>query len=146
MRVRILAIVAVLATASVAAVVAVASTGQAAGLPSYTKGYATWPKLNKKPIRNEDPRTGHAGTKNVFVSKRKVAKRYPNGAVVVKTIVDPGAKFIGKVAVMRKLNGRWQYIEYTRSVPSARYTILAQGALCQGCHMQVRSNDYVFTK
>ena len=146
MRVRILAIVAVLATASVAAVVAVASTGQAAGLPSYTKGYATWPKLNKKPIRNEDPRTGHAGTKNVFVSKRKVGKRYPNGAVVVKTIVDPGAKFIGKVAVMRKLNGRWQYIEYTRSVPSARYTILAQGALCQGCHMQVRSNDYVFTK
>ena len=146
MRVRILGLVAIAATAASVAVVAVASTGQAAGLPSYTKGYATWPKLNKKPIRNEDPRTGHAGTKNVFVSKRKVGKRYPNGAVVVKTIVDPGAKFIGKVAVMRKVSGRWQYIEYTRSAPSARYTILAQGALCQGCHMQVRANDYVFTK
>lgn len=147
MRSRILGLVAVIAaSASVAVVVAVASTGQAPGLPSYTKGYATWPKLNKRPIRNEDPRTGHAGTKNVFVSKRKVGKRYPNGVVVVKTIVDPGATFIGKVAVMRKVSGRWRYIEYTRSAPSARYTILAQGASCQSCHMQVRSNDYVFTK
>ncbi|HUG63911.1 MAG TPA: cytochrome P460 family protein [Gaiellaceae bacterium] len=146
MRLRILGVVAVVAVAASVAVVAVASTGQAAGLPSYTKGYAKWPKLNKKPIRNEDPRTGHAGTKNVFVSKRKVGKRYPNGAVVVKTIVDPGTKFIGKVAVMRKVNGRWRYIEYTRSAPSRRYTVLAQGALCQSCHMQVRSNDYVFTR
>lgn len=146
MRLRILGAVAAVALGASVAVVAVASTGQAAGLPSYTKGYAKWPKLNKSPIRNEDPRTGHAGTKNVFVSKRKVAKKYPNGTVVVKTIVDPGAKFIGKVAVMRKMNGRWRYIEYTRSAPSARYTILAQGALCQACHMQVRANDYVFTK
>jgi hypothetical protein len=146
MRLRIFGAVVAVAVAASVAVVAVASTGQAAGLPSYTKGYAKWPKLNKKPIRNEDPRSGHAGTKNVFVSKRKVGKKYPNGTVVVKTIVDPGATFIGKVAVMRKINGRWQYIEYTRSAPSARYTILAQGASCQGCHMQVRANDYVFTK
>ena len=145
MRVRILGLVAVLALAAAASVVAVASTS-ANGLPSYTNGYAKWPKLNRKPIRNEDPRTGHAGTKNVYVSKRKAGTRYPNGAVVVKTIVDPGAKYIGKVAVMRKVNGRWRYIEYTRSGPAARYTILAQGQLCQSCHMQVKSNDYVFTR
>jgi len=145
MRLRILAIVGVVAVSAAAAVVAVASSS-ANGLPSYTNGYAKWPKLNKKPIRNEDPRTGHAGTKNVYTSKKKVGKRYPNGTVVVKTIVDPGAKYVGKVAVMRKVNGRWKYVEYTRSAPAARYTILAQGQLCQSCHMQVKSNDYVFTK
>ncbi len=146
MRIRLFATVVVVSLAAAASVVAVASTGQAAGLPSYTKGYAKWPKLNRKPIRNEDPRTGHPGIKNVYVSKRKRGKAYPNGTVVVKTIVDAGTKFVSKVAVMRKRNGKWQYIEYTRSNPKKRYTILAQGALCQGCHAQVRSNDYVFTK
>lgn len=146
MRVRILAIVVLLSLAAAASVVAVASTGQVSGLPSYTKGYAKWPKLNRKPIRNEDPRTGHPGIKNVYVSKRKRGKAYPNGTVVVKTIVDTDTKFVSKVAVMRKVSGKWQYIEYTRSNPKTRYTILAQGALCQGCHAQVRSNDFVFTK
>jgi hypothetical protein len=145
MRVRILCLVAVVALAVSASVVAVASTS-ANGLPSYTNGYAKWTKLNRKPIRNEDPRTGHAGTKNVYVSKRKAGSRYPNGTIVVKTIVDPGASHVGKVAVMRKVSGRWRYVEYTRSGPSARYTILAQGALCQGCHAQAKANDYVFTR
>ena len=145
MRLRILSVVTVVAVAAAVAVVAVASTS-ANGLPSYTNGYAKWPKINKTPVRNEDPRTGHAGTKNVYTSKKKVGERYPNGTVVVKTIVDPGAKYVGKVAVMRKVNSRWQYVEYTRSAPATRYTILAQGRLCQSCHMQVKSNDYVFTK
>jgi len=126
-------------------VVAVAATG-ANGLPAYTNGYAKWPRLNEKPIRNEDPRTGHSGTKNVYVSKRKRGKAYPNGTVVVKTIVEAGTRYVGKVAVMRKVNGRWQYVEYTRSGPKARYTILAQGRLCQSCHVQARANDYVFTR
>jgi hypothetical protein len=145
MRVRILVLVGVVALAAAVGVVAVASSS-ANGLPSYTNGYAKWPKLNKKPIRNEDPRSGHAGTKNVYTSKKKVGKRYPDGTVVVKTIVDPGTTFIGKVAVMRKVNGSWRYVEYTRSGPTARYSILAQGQLCQSCHVQVKSNDYVFTK
>ena len=49
-----------------------------------------------------------------------------------------------QVAVMRKLNGRWRYVEYERS--GTRYGILAQGQLCQNCHMAARANYYVFTK
>jgi hypothetical protein len=144
-RLRILAIVGAVALASAVAVVAVAGSS-ANGLPSYTNGYAKWPRLNKKPFTSTGPLSGaHTGVKNVYASKRKLGKRYPNGTVVVKTIQPAGRK--GKpyqVAVMRKLNGKWRYVEYQLS--GARYTVLAQGQLCQSCHMAARANDYVFTR
>ena len=40
--------------------------------------------------------------------------------------------------------GRWRFVEYELS--GSRYTVLAQGQLCQSCHMRARANDYVFTK
>lgn len=83
--------------------------------------------------------------KNVYASKRKVGKRYPNGTVIVKTIQPRGRKGTPfQVAIMRKVGGSWRYIEYELS--GSRYTVLAQGALCQNCHAQARANDYVFTK
>ena len=84
--------------------------------------------------------------KNVYASKRKVGSRYPNGTVIVKTIVKPGTKYIGQFATMRKVDGRWRYIEYERSSPSERYSLLAQGSLCQSCHVMAKSNDFVFTR
>ena len=143
---RIIAIVAVLATAWALTVVALASTS-AAGLPSYTNGYAKWPRLNKMPFTSTGPlSSAHAGVKNVYASSRKVGKKYPNGTVIVKSIRRSGDKpsLPGQVAVMRKVDGRWRYIEYERS--GSRYTILGQGELCQSCHAQARANDYVFTK
>ena len=147
MRVRILVIVAVLATASAVAVVAVASTS-ANGLPSYTNGYAKWPKINKKPFTSTGPlSSAHAGVKNVYASKRKVGKRYPNGTVIVKSIRRTGDKpsLPTQVAVMRKTSGKWRYVEYELS--GMRYRDLGFSQhLCQGCHMQARANDFVFTK
>jgi Cytochrome P460 len=144
-RARIVAVVVASAVAAAVAVVAVASNS-ANGLPSYTNGYAKWPRLNKKPFTSTGPlSSAHSGVKNVYASKRKVGKRYPNGTVVVKTIQPRGRK--GKpfqVAVMRKVKGRWRYVEYQLS--GSRYSVLAKGALCQSCHVQARSNDYVFTK
>lgn len=134
-----------IAVASALSVVALASTA-ADGLPSYTTGYAKWPRLNKKPFTSTGPlSSAHRGVKNVYASKRIVGKRYPNGTVIVKTIQPSGRK--GKpfqVAVMRKVAGKWRYVEYELS--GSRYTVLAQGARCQSCHMQARANDYVFTK
>jgi hypothetical protein len=130
----------------IVAVVVLASTS-AAGLPSYTNGYAKWPRVNKKPFTSTGPLSNaHSGVKNVYASKKKVGKRYPNGTVIVKTIVKPGTKYIGQFAVMRKVDGRWRFVEYERSSPRARYTVLAQGQLCTSCHVMVRANDYVFTK
>ena len=82
--------------------------------------------------------------KNVYASKKKVGSKYPNGTVIVKSIQPAGRQGMpGQVAVMRKIAGRWKYVEYQLS--GARYTVLAQGQLCQSCHVRARANDFVFT-
>jgi hypothetical protein len=142
MRRKLLAVVALAAVAASVVVVAAAQT-TASGLPAYTNGWQSWPKLNRKPVTTPG---AHTGRKNVYASKRKRGTRYPNGTVIVKTIVKPGQRFIGQFAAMRKVDDRWQFVEWERSSPRARYRVLAQGQLCQSCHSQARANDYVFTK
>jgi len=145
MRTKVVAIVAVVALAAAAVVVATAQT-TANGLPSYTNGYQKWPKLNRKPFTKCGPPCAHAGVKNVYASKRKVGAKYPNATVIVKSIAQRGDKpaLPSQVAVMRKVNGRWRFVEYQLS--GSRYSVLAQGQLCVSCHMQAKANDYVFTK
>jgi hypothetical protein len=145
-RSRILACVVAVALSTAVVVVASART-TANGLPSYTDGWQKWPRINKKPYTRTGPlSSAHTGVKNVYASKRKVGSKYPNGTVIVKTIVKPGTKYIGQFATMRKVNGRWRFIEYERSSASARYSLLAQGSLCQSCHVMAKSNDFVFTR
>jgi Cytochrome P460 len=146
MRMRVLALVIVAALASAMVVVAAATT-TANGLPAYTDGWQKWPRVNAKPFRDKGPlSTAHTGLKNVYASKRKVGKRYPNGTVIVKTIVKPGTSFVGQFAVMRKVQGHWRFVEYERSSANGRYTLLAQGQLCLNCHVRAKATDYVFTQ
>lgn len=146
MRTKIVALVGVAALGASLVVVASAQTTKS-GLPAYTNGWQTWQKLNEKPFRSTGPlSSAHTGLKNVYASKRKRGNRYPNGTVIVKTIFKPGTRFVGQFAAMRKANGRWQFVEWERSSPTARYRVLAHGQLCQSCHMQARANDYVFTR
>jgi hypothetical protein len=142
---RIVLVVTVLATASALAIVALASTS-AAGLPAYTNGYQKWPKINTKPFTKCGPPCAHSGRKNVYANKKKVGAKYPNGTVIVKTIAQSGDRptMPNQVAIMRKVSGKWRFIEYELS--GSRYTILAQGQLCQSCHMRARATDFVFTK
>ena len=87
----------------------------------------------------------HGGIKNVYASKKKVGTKYPNGTVIVKSIAQPGQKGMpDQVAIMRKLAGRWKYVEYQLSGP--RYSVIGQGQFCASCHAQAKANDYVFTK
>lgn len=145
MRGRVLAIVGAAALASVVTVVALASSA-ANGLPSYTNGYASWPRINKKPFTSTGPlSSAHAGVKNVYASKRKAGGRYPNGTVIVKTIQKVAGGKPEQVAVMRKSSGRWRYDEYELS--GTRYARLDfSQQLCQGCHARARATDYVFTQ
>lgn len=121
------------------------------GLPPYTVGFERWLKLNKRPIR---PRRNdaHLGTKNVYVNRTRAQTRYSYGTVVVKAITRPGQSFVSVVAVMRKVRGAnrrhndWVMIEYGRQSRAGRFSSFASGAICTGCHMQVRSRDYVFTR
>jgi len=138
-------IAAVAAAGSALGVVALASTS-ANGLPAYTNGYATWQRINAKPITRCGPPCAHNGVKNVYASKRRMGNRYPNGTVVVKTVAHAGDRPSrpSQVAVMRKVDGRWRFVEYALS--QDRYSVLGQGAFCQSCHAQARANDFVFTK
>jgi hypothetical protein len=139
---RVAALIAALGLAGAVAVVATATT-TANGLPAYTNGYAAWKKLNRRPFATPG---AHNGVKNVYASKPRGANRtFPNGTVIVKSIARPGAKGLpAQVAVMRKVNGRWRWVEYALS--GSRYGVLAQGALCVSCHMQAKARDWVFTK
>lgn len=127
--------------AGAASVVALAAP-ERNGLPAYTDGYARWPKLNRKPVTTPG---AHTGVKNVYASKtRRRNGRFPNGTVIVKSIAQPGARGLpAQVAVMRKVRGRWRWVEYERD--GRRYGVLARGSLCTSCHMQARANDWVFT-
>lgn len=146
MRAKLFALVAAAALAAAVVVVASART-TADGLPAYTDGWQKWQRINAKPFRDRGPLSAaHTGLKNVYASKRKRGKTWPNGTVIVKTIVQPGTRFVGQFAVMRKVSGRWRFVEYQRSSPRARYTLLAQGQLCVDCHVKARSTDYVFTQ
>ena len=147
MRAKLLALVAVVSLAFALVVVVASARTTANGLPAYTDGWQKWPRINRKPFRSTGPlSSAHTGLKNVYASKRKAGSKYPNGTVIVKTIVKPGTRYVGQFAVMRKVKGAWRFIEYERSSARARYTVLAQGQLCTSCHMAARANDYVFTK
>ena len=143
MRARLFAVTVSIAIAASAVVVVAAAKTEANGLPAYTNGYSKWPKLNRKPVTGGSP--AHSGVKNVYASKKKAGTKYPNGTVIVKAIQPSGRKGMPyQVAVMRKLNGQWRYVEYVLS--GSRYSVLAQGRLCVSCHMQAKKNDYVFTR
>jgi hypothetical protein len=122
------------------------------GVPRFVAGYPSWFKLNDAPIppRQSDP---HDGTKNVFASKRRnTDARFPNGTIVVKEAMRPGADFVGLIAIMRKRPGAdpahndWVFVEYTRDAPDARFQEIASGSVCWSCHMGAQDLDYVFTR
>jgi hypothetical protein len=120
------------------------ATGAASdpGLPEYTAGYLSWTKLNAEPFTTPG---AHNGVKNVYVSATREGDAYPDGAVVVKSIADEGATGPPRdVAVMHKVGGEWEYVEYT--LEGDTYGVLAEGSLCQSCHMQAADDDYVFTQ
>ena len=110
----------------------VSAQSTANGLPAYTDGYAKWTKLNRKPVTTPG---AHNGIKNIYASRKRLANRkFPNGTVIVKSIATPGESGLpSQVAVMRKVAGRWRWVEYGRS--GSRYDAFAQGQICTSCHV-----------
>ena len=138
-----------LALGAAIAVGAAAAQPQQNGLPAYIEGYAKWPKVNAKPIVGGS--SAHQGTKNVHASKRRQGARYPVGTIVVKTATPPGKRWLSLVATMRRIKGRanggWRWEEFTRTSASQRFAKVAfPESGCAACHMQAKSNDYVFTR
>jgi hypothetical protein len=138
-------------------VLAFAGYSLAAGLPGIPKiyqPYKSWTKINKKPIPNT-PTTAHSAlVKNVYTSKKKRGAKYPYGTLIVKEglMTAGGQRFVSLIAAMRKArgidpkHGDWQFTEWSRSSPKARFTLLAEDATCWSCHALAKKNDWVYTK
>ena len=65
---------------------------------------------------------------------------------------EAGRKAPYLIAVMRKVRGAsprnndWIMVEYTRPGSTGRFSELARGQICYGCHVGAKANDYVFTR
>ena len=142
-------IVALAAAVLAAAGVAGGAQPRKDGLPVYVNGYAAWHKVNAKPIAGGS--AAHQGVKNVYASRLKAGRRYPTGAIVLKTGSPPGKPWLSLVATMRRTkgtgNGGWSWEEFTRTSRTARFAKVAfPESGCAACHMQAKANDYVFTR
>ena len=130
------------------------------GLPEDVTGYTQWLKLNVEPIPPVPGGDPHNGDKNVYVNQTRetIAPNgeqqfpYPDGSIVVKEAYRPGKDYVGLIAIMRKKAGvdpdhnDWEFIEYTRNAPDAKFGVIAKDGVCWGCHAQVQDIDYVFTE
>ena len=121
------------------------------GLPRFTAGYRDWTKLHAGTIPPRPSGDAHLGTKRVFASKeRRPNGRFPYGTIVVKEAERPGADFVGLIAIMRKERGfdpahnDWQFVEYTREGPRARFGLTARDAVCWSCHAGAQETDYLW--
>jgi hypothetical protein len=124
------------------------------GIPKDVSGFQHWTKMNFRPL----PARGgeaHHGVKNVYVNrKRAVLVRdgkqrfpYPKGTIVVKTASTDGVVTLVAIARKQKAgNGGWKWAEYTRSSPRARFSFLASGTVCTGCHVGAKRTDWIFTR
>jgi hypothetical protein len=131
------------------------------GLPAFTAGFQRWDRLNAAPIPPDSEQTrrvgfdAHRSTKNVYVSVPRERLR-PGGDFPVGTVLVKAGRVDGEItlaAIMRKIqgvdpaHGDWEFVEYTRSGPSAAFATSPSltGATCWGCHAIAEETDWVFT-
>lgn len=121
------------------------------GIPKDAQPYKKWHKVNARPIA-PSPSSAHFGRKNVYTSKLTARGRYPYGTIIVKQGVEPGKRFVGLIAIMRKQRGAdpkhgdWRWEEFTRTSAGARFQLAGKDAVCWGCHMLARKTDWVYTQ
>lgn len=115
-----------------------------AGLPPQVRDYARWTV-----VARDIPAGGaHPQVPKVVYANPAAARAWKGraalgvGSVVVKT-GGPKAR-PDFVAVMRKTASGWIYEEYFPR--DGTYRLELQGATCSGCHAQVRTSDFLFTR
>ena len=115
------------------------------GIPADVQAFASWKKVVTSGMPLDGP---HAGKNKVVYANAIAAKAWagkaalPVGSLVVKTAGSASAPdFVG---IMRKTAKGWDYEEFTGS--AGKYSLLAKGASCSGCHEQARDKDFLFTR
>ncbi len=115
------------------------------GVPKDVQAFATWKKVVTTGMPLDGPHTG----KNKVVYANPIAAKawggtaaLPVGSLVVKTAGSSSAPdFVG---IMRKTAKGWDYEEFI--IKAGKYSLLAKGASCSGCHDQAKDKDFLFTR
>ena len=102
------------------------------------------------PTGDDDP---HFGFKSVYgcnvdaeALTQGPVSGYPDGTLIVKTAVRDDQDFPWLLATMRKINGSWEWAEYTRNFADESFAKLSiDDAVCTDCHAQVEAIDWVFS-
>ena len=115
------------------------------GVPKDSQGFAAWKKVVTTGMPLDGP---HAGKNKVVYANPIAAKAWagkaalPVGSLVVKTAGSSSAPdFVG---IMRKTAKGWDYEEFI--IKAGKYSLLAKGASCSGCHDQAKDKDFLFTR
>jgi hypothetical protein len=115
------------------------------GVPKDVQAFATWKKVVTTGMPLDGP---HAGKNKVVYANSIAAKAWagkaalPVGSLVVKTAGSASAPdFVG---IMRKTTKGWEYEEFIGK--AGKYSLLAKGASCSGCHDQAKDKDFLFTR
>jgi Cytochrome P460 len=115
------------------------------GVPKDVQAFASWKKVVTTGMPLDGP---HAGKNKVVYANPIAAKAWagtaalPVGSLVVKTAGSPSAPdFVG---IMHKTAKGWEYKEFT--IKAGKYSLLAKGASCSGCHDQAKDKDFLFTR
>lgn len=150
---------------SLAVVLLVAGTGAAApsDLPGPLAGYRAWTRMNAIPLT--DPSNPRAGPKNTFITLSPQALRalaaeggrlrggFPEGTVIARETLDPGADLVRVLFVMIKdrtasQTRGWRFQAFTRTAadqPLRESAIQDPVARCLNCHLQMGATDFVFS-
>ncbi|MBI4640097.1 MAG: cytochrome P460 family protein [Candidatus Tectomicrobia bacterium] len=161
MMVRLLTILLALGLAIIAGLLVVNAQS---GIPDDIANYRTWTKMNATPITDlSNPR---AGPKNTFITLshdelRDIIgpggvgrKPFPDGTTIVRETLDPDARFLRVLFVMRKDSKAagqtkgWVFSGFSRTAadqPFQPTQIEDPVARCLNCHLQVKASDFVFT-
>ena len=103
----------------------------------------------------EVPDDPHRGTKNVYACNasydelRANARPFADGVIMVKEATRADADFVWLVSTARKIDGGWQWDEYTRNFDDEDFVHIISGeGACIDCHRDVSipAFDWIFSR
>ncbi len=71
---------------------------------------------------------------------------YPEGTLVIKESTTEGQDYPWLIAQMEKVNGSWQWVEYTRNFADEEFVAISVSeSVCTDCHKKAKASDWVFS-
>jgi hypothetical protein len=126
-----------------------------AGLPDKLQGYHGWVRVN---IGKVTATGAHSAVKDVYVNTSlagllaadgKYRVPFASGVIFVKERMDPDTLSVTTLYVMEKKSakeGDWEWSVFEREGNGFKGGVLANPAMCVGCHQQAKDSDWVYTQ